>query len=290
MSLMDRIHEVHVPDPDALQLKLGEKVVGGLLPARADQLTRWPGLFEQEAEIVHLRLEDASPEERTRRLREICESLAADELIDALREEPYPASPAWGEAPDFLVDRAAVAFFGTAGYGVHLDGWFVREGVPHVWIAKRAQDRGHWPGMRDHLCAGGQPATLSLSENLVKEGAEEASIPADWLHDLRPRTGLRYLMIDASGVRNDTLFCYDLELPLDWTPVNTDGEVERFEATPLPQVIDALEQPGVFKPNVALVLLEFLLAKGWLEGHPEARVVAEALEGLRVPVPQDSSP
>ena len=47
----------------------------------------------------------------------------------------------------------------------------------YIWIARRTKDKPFWPGKLDQMVAGGQPAKISLFENVVKESAEEANIP-----------------------------------------------------------------------------------------------------------------
>ena len=53
-------------------------------------------------------------------------------------------------------------------------------------LAQWYTNKSKWPGMMDHLAAGGQPIGLSLTENVVKECFEEAGI-----HESITRKGLR---------------------------------------------------------------------------------------------------
>ena len=46
-------------------------------------------------------------------------------------------------------------------------------------VARRADDRPVCPGQFDNMIAGGQPVTLSLKENVIKEAGEEAGVPPD---------------------------------------------------------------------------------------------------------------
>jgi hypothetical protein len=58
------------------------------------------------------------------------------------------------------------------------------------------------------------------------------------------------------------LFNYDLVLPPDFTPVNTDGEVAGFELWPLARVKAALSDSDDFLFDVALSLIDFLVRQG----------------------------
>ena len=59
--------------------------------------------------------------------------------------------------------------------------------------------RHSYPGMLDNMVAGGQPAGLSLMENVVKEAGEEAGIPCAVAGTARPRRRRHLLPGDRSG-------------------------------------------------------------------------------------------
>jgi 8-oxo-dGTP pyrophosphatase MutT (NUDIX family) len=162
------------------------------------------------------------------------------------------------------MERAAVPAFGVRAYGIHVNG-FVGEGADlRLWVGRRSRLKPTFPGQLDHLVAGGQPAGLSLAENLLKECAEEASLTPDIVRRARPVGIVSYLMENEEGLRNDVLFNYDLDLPADFTPVNTDGEIEEFFLWPLERVIRELNETDNFKFNVAFVIIDFLIRHGFI--------------------------
>jgi isopentenyldiphosphate isomerase len=78
------------------------------------------------------------------------------------------------------MERAAVPWFGIKAYGVHINGFIRNENtgeVSHLWVARRSKTKSTFPGMLDHIVAGGQPYGISPYENVIKECAEEANIP-----------------------------------------------------------------------------------------------------------------
>ena len=82
----------------------------------------------------------------------------------------------------------------------------------------------------------------------------------------------------ARGLRSDTLFCYDLELPADFEPRCNDGEVAGFELLPLAEVARIVRESDEFKPNCNLVVIDFLLRHGFIAcGHPERAALGAAL-------------
>ena len=73
-------------------------------------------------------------------------------------------------------------------------------------------------------------AELSLYQNVVKEAGEEAGIPEEIARRAKSVGVCSYRGVDEWGqLKNDVLFCYDLELPWDFEPVAVDGEVEGFD-------------------------------------------------------------
>ena len=93
------------------------------------------------------------------------------------RGEIYGIKEHWSGPESFRIDRALVPAIGARAFGVHLNGYVRRGDEMLVWVGTRAQDLRVEPGKRDNMVAGGQPAGLSLMDNLVKECAEEASLP-----------------------------------------------------------------------------------------------------------------
>ena len=111
-----------------------------------------------------------------------------------------------------MLDRGAIPAFGVMAQGVHLNGLIRRADGLHVWVGVRSRTKPVAPGQLDHLVAG-PPAGLSAEECLVKEAAEEASIPAELAARARPVARLSYVMRNEQGMRRDILHAFDLELP-----------------------------------------------------------------------------
>ena len=70
-----------------------------------------------------------------------------------------------------------------------------------------------------------QPFGISCEENVVKECAEEASIPRQLACNAKCAGLVSYVALSDQGLKPDVLFCYDLQLPEDFVPVPQDGEV-----------------------------------------------------------------
>ncbi|MEX2409405.1 MAG: NUDIX domain-containing protein, partial [Rhodovibrionaceae bacterium] len=196
-----------------------------------------------------------------------------------LRGELYPLIRRWGETPLALVDRRAAPLLGIRCFGLHVNGTVERADGLHIWVGRRAEDKAIAPGEYDHLVAGGQPAGLSLADNLVKEAAEEANLPEELARRAKPVGAVTYRCDWPGGCKDDVLFCYDLEVPEDFTPENTDGEVAHFELWPVERVIAELRETDSFKFNVAPVVIDFLIRRGILtpENEPDYLRLAASL-------------
>jgi thiamine pyrophosphokinase len=172
------------------------------------------------------------------------------------------------------LDRGALPAFGVISQGVHVNG-FVRRprgedpGL-HLWVGWRSRSKPVAPGQLDNIVAGGIPAGLSPAECLVKEAAEEASLPAELAARAVPVGRVSYVMANEEGLRRDVLHLFDLELPEGVVPRPNDEEVERFELRPAAEVLRLVAESGPVKFNVNLVLVDFALRHGLLPGLSEA--------------------
>jgi hypothetical protein len=177
------------------------------------------------------------------------------------------------------VERAAYPWFGTKGYGVHVNGFVttaskvspdnnnVHDVFPSLWVARRSLTKQTWPGMLDCLAAGAQPQGLTPIANVLKECGEEASIPEVLAAQAAPSGAVSYTSLDEQGnLKRDVLFCFDLRLPHDFEPKPRDGEVDSFQLHDvdwcLDRIIKGAASGDAFKPNVNLVILDFLVRRG----------------------------
>src|SRR5262249_586025 len=196
------------------------------------------------------------------------------------RNEAYPVGVDFYSPPLMQIERAAVPLFGVRAYGVHVNG-FVGDGADlRLWVAKRSPHKQTAPGKLDHLVAGGQPMGLSLMDNLVKEAAEEASLPEALARRARSAGFVSYVPERSKGLRSDICFCFDIELPAAFEPHNTDGEIESFSLWPIERVRTSLAETEDFKFNVALVNIDFLVRRGYLS--PDEPGYVDLVEGLRL--------
>jgi hypothetical protein len=92
-----------------------------------------------------------------------------------------------------------------------------------------------------------------------------------------------YCRASETGLKPDVMLCYDLELPEDFAPRNTDGEVESFALLPAAEVARLVRDTGEFKLNCNLVVIDFLIRHGILT--PDEPDYIALVQGLRAPLP-----
>jgi hypothetical protein len=277
MSYLDRIRDCLVFEAERyVPFVVANERLGWVDKAFVPELTSFEDVFVIRKEVVALAGYLNSYETRTAAMANVLGQLRLKGLVPGWRNEPYPAGVSYTTPALFEMERAGVPLFGVRGYGVHLNG-FVRDGDEiKLWVGRRSLSKPTGPGKLDQVVAGGQPAGMSLRDNLIKECAEEADITAGIAERAVSVGTISYVTSRAEGMRNDILFNFDLELPLDFTPRNTDGEVDDFYLWPIPKVCEIIRHTDDFKFNSAMVVIDFLIRHGHIEtDHPDyADIVA----------------
>ncbi|CAD6884399.1 unnamed protein product [Tilletia controversa] len=231
-----------------------------------------------------------TPDQRSTALQSLAEKWKKEGLfpyqLGGWRNELYAI---WGPGHTvaFRLERAACALWGVATFGVHLNGY-----TPdmRVWIPRRAANKATWPSYLDNTVAGGITAGDSQGESIVRECWEEAGFPEDLVRKHIKATGvITYVhKTDDGFVQPEIEYTYDLALPsADILPQPVDGEAEAFELMSFEQIITLLRQAR-FKPNCALVLIDFYIRHGLItaESEPDyVEIVAKLHKSLGLPMP-----
>jgi 8-oxo-dGTP pyrophosphatase MutT (NUDIX family) len=182
----------------------------------------------------------------------------------------------------FNVERSASPLFGVVTYGIHLTAYTRSKdtGEISIWTPRRARTKQTYGGMLDNTVAGGIASGESPFESMVRECGEEASLPEDLVRSKARAAGtVTYYHIRderAGGETNlmqpECQYIYELELPEDVIPKPGDDEVEEFYLWSIDEVKQAMEN-GEFKPNCALVVLDFLVRHGFLTSDNEPNFI-----------------
>lgn len=193
------------------------------------------------------------------------------------------------------MERSGSPLFGINTYGVHMTLFTRTEAGLKIWVPRRAKTKQTYPGMLDNSVAGG----LAIGEEpfpcLVREAEEEASIPAELVRARAKACGtISYVHVrDAQAGGESGLFqpecqyCYDMDVG-DFQPAPNDTEVEAFYLWSVDEVKQHLAQ-GEFKPNCALVLVDFFIRHGIITAENEQHYI-EIVARLHRRLPFPSNP
>ena len=282
MSFADHIRFCNSYDPArVLPLVVGDRRVGLVRRDNAALLRRFSDLFAVGADAVRL-VAQGDAAALSAAVDAAVKVLAAEHGVPRWRNETFDVMPRWGMPPLFRLDRGAVPFFGTRAYGVHLNGYCRAGGQVMLWVGRRSPDKEVAPGKLDNLVAGGIGNGHGVADTLVKEGEEEAGILPELIARAVPVGAVSYRMETALGIRDDVLFCYDLEVPADFAPQSHDGEIVEFTLRPARAVLDIVRRGDDFKFNVNLVILDFALRHGLV--RPDDPEYLDIASGLHRPL------
>eukprot|EP00571_Detonula_confervacea_P001948 CAMPEP_0172320362 /NCGR_PEP_ID=MMETSP1058-20130122/40378_1 /TAXON_ID=83371 /ORGANISM="Detonula confervacea, Strain CCMP 353" /LENGTH=402 /DNA_ID=CAMNT_0013035617 /DNA_START=289 /DNA_END=1497 /DNA_ORIENTATION=- len=263
-------------------------------------------------------------QKRTAAFDHVTNHLISSGIISRKHSDVYPISP-FIKSPTICsnggsengekvvlahVNRNTAPYLGIDSVGVHLHCYVCRQGeeggdeiscknnkkptIEGVWLAKRASTKSHHPNYWDPTVAGGQPANLSLADNIVKEAHEEAGVPAEWInkssngsdtmfsdHTHDPLT-ITTAKPDGTCLKRSLYYSSDLQVPHDWTPIPVDGEVSEFKFYSMKELEEELRFGNSLRPAMRSVLLDFMMRHDALKGEENIQELRNAMRRERL--------
>ena len=191
------------------------------------------------------------------------------------------------------MERAASPLFGINTYGVHMTMYANTEEGMKIWVPRRSLNKQTFGGMLDNTVAGGLATNEEPFNALIREASEEASLPEQLVrYHAKPCGTVSYFYIrderaggETGLLQPESQYVYDLEVNMDVVPRPNDEEVEAFYLWTVHEVKAGLER-GEFKPNCALVLLDFFIRHAILtaENEPDYTEIVSRIH-RRLPFP-----
>ena len=249
--------------------------LGYVLPSVAEVFRGLPDWELNDHERSLTLITGSNEEERTKAVAFSTQAMRATDHFKVLkgwRDELYPV---YGPNRELLfsIERAASALFGIVTYGCHMTAYTKKKGEEEmrIWVPRRAADKQTYGSMLDNTVAGGISTGETAFESMVREAQEEATLSEDIVRKHTRATGtVTYFHIRDQRAGGETRllqpecqYVYDLELAEDVIPKPSDDEVAGFELMSVHEVKTAMRD-GEFKPNCALVLLDFFIRHGIL--------------------------
>lgn len=262
---------------------VADQTVGYVLPSVSEVFRGIPG-FELNDDAGTLTLVSGeNEEERSAIIAKTGGALRVTghfKVLEKWRNELYPV---YGKNRELLfkIERAMSPLFGVVTYGAHCICYTNGHDTEmmRLWIPRRAAKKTYG-GMLDNTVAGGIAVGEDPFEALVRECDEEASLPQDIVRQSAKAAGtVSYFHIRDERAGGETRllqpecqFVYDIELPPDVVPKPNDDEVQEFYNMTVEEVREALAK-GEFKPNCAIVTLDFFIRKGILTVQNEPDLI-----------------
>lgn len=174
------------------------------------------------------------------------------------------------------MERAGSALFGINSYGVHMTLYVNTPECLKIWIPRRAKSKQTYGGMLDNSVAGGLSTGETPLGCVMREASEEASLPEQLVRTNVKACGtVSYVHIrdkraggETGLIQPECQYVFDLEIGTDIVPKPGDDEVEDFYLWTVEEVKSSLAG-GEFKPNCALVLIDFFIRHGILTAENE---------------------
>ena len=248
---------------------------------------RGPMDVDDEARTILLFQQPTTEEDRTKLVGKLTAYWRENKTFRMLRGWRDELWPVYGRNGELLysVERVAMGLFGNARFGVHMSAFIRRSDADsrydfRIWVPRRAADKSTYPSMLDNTVAGGLMTNEDPFECVIREADEEASLPEHFMRNNAKETGtITYIYItderaggEPGWIYPECQWVYDLELPADGsiTPCPKDGEVESFSLRTVEEIQEQLAQ-GLWKPNCAMIMLDFFVRHGILtpENEPD---------------------
>ena len=196
-------------------------------------------------------------------------------VLRGWRNELYPIL---GHDYALQMERSGCALFGILTFGVHMTGFVQTEKDMKIWIPRRSRTKSTYRGMLDNMVAGGISVGEQPFESLIREAAEEASLEEELIRNGARACGTVSYFLErderAGGeiglCQPEIQYVYDIRLPESVVPKPSDDEVEEFYLMSIEEVQQALFR-NEFKPNCAVVMLDFFVRHGIVTPENEPR-------------------
>lgn len=199
-------------------------------------------------------------------------------VLEGWRDELYQINRS--QQNRISIERAGSSLFGVVTYGIHMTAYVKTPDGIKIWVPRRAKTKQTYGGMLDNTVAGGISTGENPFECMVREAAEEASFSEELVRSSAKTCGAVsycYLRDERAGGETGLLqpeveYVFDMEISPETIPKPADGEVEKFYLLTVEEVQTALAERQ-FKPNCAVVLLDFFVRHGLLTADNEEHLV-----------------
>eukprot|EP00537_Pseudo-nitzschia_pungens_P018958 CAMPEP_0172401320 /NCGR_PEP_ID=MMETSP1061-20121228/49650_1 /TAXON_ID=37318 /ORGANISM="Pseudo-nitzschia pungens, Strain cf. pungens" /LENGTH=223 /DNA_ID=CAMNT_0013134919 /DNA_START=55 /DNA_END=726 /DNA_ORIENTATION=- len=197
------------------------------------------------------------------------------------------------------INRNAAPFLGITSIGVHLlcyvrdddagssSSSSNRKNNASLWLGQRAANKSHNALRWDPTVAGGQPASMGLFDNLIKEAGEEAGIDPGIVAQNAVATGcLSQMTCKENGtcMKQSLYYTWDMPVDRDFVPHPADGEVAEFKLFSAEELEYEVRHGKRLRPAMILVVTDFLIRHGVItpDNEPDYAEIIAAMHRERL--------
>lgn len=274
MSLISSFYEFHLH---------GVPRTCGYIPEWVVQKMPWNSGWTVDYERHHIEPSSqfTTVEEQNELIAKTLDTARREGSFQVLKRWRNELNPAGGSRHSQIgIERSGGPLFGIVTYGVHMTAYVKVQDDIKIWVPRRARKKQTYGGMLDNTVAGGIGTNEEPLECLVREAAEEASFPEDLVRFAAKACGtVTYFFIrderaggESGLLQPEVQYVYDMQVSPSTIPRPCDDEVEEFYLWSIEEVKSALAE-GQFKPNCAVVLLDFFVRHGILTAENEEQYI-----------------
>ena len=261
MSFVQRLKDCNkYKESNFLKFFIDNHHVGFIKKKNLNIINKFSNFFLLKKNKIFLKKEINNFQKRTYAINQVFIFLLKQKLISSKHREFFPVFKSFKSKPLLKVQRLMGPFFGFQFFGVHLNGFLKKNNEYFMWIGRRTK-KGNFPNDLDQIAAGGLPFNVTIKKNLIKESYEEANIDKKLVVKSKYDGIISYRVETKLGLSRHILFCYNLELPMNFIPKNNDGEITNFYLWPIGKILKIIKESRKFKFDCALVILLFVLNK-----------------------------
>nr|XP_040048349.1 thiamin pyrophosphokinase 2 isoform X1 [Gasterosteus aculeatus aculeatus] len=278
LQLLRRMNNFYLPGSrrsECLRFEVNGAQVGWVPPHVASVLTRYPKVFcPPRRGALSLCPSWDSNETRSAAVDSVLRTERQEGSLTCLkgwRDEKYSVMPKFFDPPLMWMERAATSLFGVKRYGVHVNGYTIgNSGEVSMWLARRSLTKQTYPGLLDNVAAGGIAAGVSIKNTLVKECQEEACIPATLAEKACPVANVS----SGNAQLSTEMKSSQRRVTPTWTRRGCSQKVSlssiwNFLWTSSLEQVKELLATDDFKPNCAMVVLDFLIRHSFIDPDTE---------------------
>jgi len=245
---------------DLFSVHLGDQVIGYVSATIYSAIQHFIEQDDQSIHYIHcanqkIILDKVTPHLLSIELRILAQHLRDVHLLNGWRDEEFSWIDEYGH-DRFRVERTFFRAFGLHSRAIHINGFTTQN---KLWLARRSHRKHIDPNLLDNVTAGGISANETLLQCAVRELREEAGIGQELTHLLNPigSIDVRRGLVDSS-LHHETLYTFDLELPLSFQPKNQDQEVSDFILVNYEEALDFVLKEEL-TIDAGVVTADFLL-------------------------------